>query len=1142
MGTLLRSALFCLAAGAAFAQTLGTITGEVTDATAAVVPGATVTIRNVGTNATRKVVTNSEGLYSVPLLQPGVYDVRVQKEGFRGTEQSAIELQVQQTARVDFTLSVGQVSETLEVTGQATLLNTDDATVGTVIEQRRIVELPLNGRNFLQLVSLSPNVTSGFTSQGQATVRQGGDRANQNMSIAGARAAWNYYTLDGVTNTDPNFNTYLVLPDVDMLQEFKVQSGIYPAEFGHAASQINVSTKGGTNQYHGGIYEFVRNDKFDARQSYAFSAADHSLPKTPFQWNQYGFTMGGPIRVPKVFNGKDKVFFASNFEQFRQVTRPTTTYSVASLPMRSGDFSALNTITLWDPEGRSLAADGKTVIATPFANNMIPKYRMSPQAAKLYEFEPLPNSPSESAPNAVPLRNFRETQHSFSNKDQFHLRGDWVESSKSAWFGRFSWTDEALFNPGLYLSGGQTVVNAKQAMLSNTRSLSPNVVNEFRFGANVIHNANIGELAFKRNVLGELNIPNVPPPVPAAWGVPAVTNLGTTSTWGGGADPYTNQDAAFQWVDNVSLVRGKHTFRMGADIRRDRYNYNGGQFLDPSMEFNGQNTRNPNTNAGGANLADFFLGYMSTVRYAVAPAFGQLRSTTQAYYFQDTWRVSPTLTIDAGLRYEYIQPYVDRSGRLASVQVPGLIYGVVNLPSNLHEVFVRAGKGDFYEGLPFRFAGTTFNGTLIPVQVARDGRMGDGLMNPDRGNFAPRLGIAWSPSKKWTIRTGAGIFYSIEVGNARFDMARNLTGKLQLVGPTNFPVVTIDNFISVDPSTGRLQPAGSIPQLTIPQLWSNAQNTRNSFTFQYLLNIQRQLSNSTVVEVGYIGSQMRHLWGIYDSNQPITAADGSAPNTRAPNPELGINMYTDTDGRGNYNGLSGKLTRRFSQGLTALVGYTFSKSIDTGSAWRGQGDAVVANDATCIIKCEKGLSSYDVPQRLVASVLYELPFGRGKPFGAGWGAVPSQILGGWQISSIITFQTGLVQNFSGARNSLTLQDGARPNATGQPLKLDNPTTGEWFNTAAVVIPPQGVVGNVGRDVIRGPGQQYWDFATHKSFRVREGHSLTFRFEAFNFANHPAFGRPAASVGTTTTLPATFGTITSLQVPMRQIQLGLKYAF
>ena len=1125
---------------ALFGQTLGGIVGEVRDATGGAIVGANVTVTNTGTNAVRSAPSNDAGLYSFPGLVPGPYTVRVEMAGFRPSAK-AIELQVQQQARVDFTLDVGQVTESVEVSAQSTALNTEDATVGTVIEQRRILELPLNGRNFLQLVSLSPNVTSGFSNQGQASVRQGGDRATQNMSIAGQRSSWNYFTLDGVTNTDPNFNSYVVLPSVDMLQEFKVQSGIYPAEFGHAAAQINVSTKGGTNQYHGSLYEFIRNDKFDAKQTYSFSASDRTTPKTPFQWNQYGFNLSGPITIPKVINGKDKLFFTSNYEGFRQVTRPTNVYSVASQAMRGGDFSALNT-TIWDPLGRSLAPDGRTVVATQFSNNMIPANRLAPQSAKLYEFEPLPNSPSESAANAVPLRNFRETLHSFSNKDQFHLRADWVESSKSNWFGRFSWTDEALFNPGLYLSGAQTVVNAKQYMLSNTRTLSPTLVNEFRFGVNVMHNNNIGELAFKRNILGELAIPGVPPPTPVAWGVPVVTNLGTTSAWGGGADPYTNQDATFQWVDNLSWIRSKHSFRMGAELRRDRYNYNGGQFLDPSFEFNGQNTRNPANNAGGANLADFFLGYLSTVRYAVAPAFGQLRSTGQAYYFQDTWHVKSNLTIDAGLRYEYLQPYSDRSGRLATLQIPTLTFGVVNLPSNLHEVYVRSGSGDFYEGLPFRFAGTTLNGTPILVQVARDGRLGPGLQNPDKNDFAPRLGIAWTVSPKWTVRAGAGIFYSAEVGNTRFDMARNLSGKLQTVGPTNFPVVTLANFILVDPGTGVVQPAGSIPQLSIPQGWTNAQNIRDSYTFQYLVNIQRELSKSTVLEVGYLGAQTRHLWAIYDSNQPILAADGSAPNTRAPNPEIGINMYTDSGGRGSYNSVSGKLTRRFATGLSALVGYTFSKSIDTMSAWRGQGDAVVANDATCLFKCEKGLSSYDVPQRMVASLLYELPFGKGKQFGSGWGAIPNQILGGWQISTILTVQSGLVQNFSGARNSLTLQDGARPNATGQPLKLDNPTTGRWFNTAAVVIPPQGVVGNVGRDVIRGPAQQYWDFAAHKSFRIRESHSLTFRFEGFNFANHPAFGRPAAAVGSTTTLPANFGTITSLQVPMRQIQLGLKYSF
>ena len=1131
------------------AKILGGIVGEVKDATGAVVVGATVSVTNTDTNATRSTLSNEAGLYSFPGLVPGPYTVRLQMTGFRPVARS-LELEVQQTARIDFSLELGQVNEAVEVTAQGALLNTENATVGTVIEQRRILDLPLNGRNFLQLVGLSPNVTTGFTSQGSASARQGGDRANQNMAIAGQRSEWNYFTLDGVNNTDPNFNSYLVLPSVDMLLEFKVQSGIYPAEFGHEASQINVSTRSGTNAFHGTLYEFVRNDKFDAKQAYSFSASDHTLPKTPFQWNQYGFMLGGPVMIPKIFSGRDKLFFASNYEGFRQVTRPTNVYSVASVAMRGGNFSALNT-SIWDPRNRTLAGDGKTVIATPFADNIIPPNLISPQAAKLYEFEPLPNSPSESAPNAVPLRNFRETLHSFSNKDQFHQRIDWIESAKSSWFGRFSWTDEALFNPGppaavnpavSYLNGSQTVVNAKQYVLSNTRILSPTVVNEFRFGVNVIHNNNIGELALKRNVFGELGIPNVPPPVPVAWGVPVVTNLGTTSPWGGGADPYTNQDATFQWVENLSITRGKHSFRMGAEIRRDRYNYNGGQFLDPQFEFNGQMTRNPATNAGGANLADFFLGYTSTVRYAVAPAFGQLRSTGQAYYFQDTWRVKSGLTIDVGLRYEYAEPYVDRSGRLASLQIPALIFGVVNLPPNLHEVYVRSGKGDFYEGLPFRFAGTTVNGQYIPVQVARDGRLGAGLQNPDRNDFAPRLGISWSPSRAWTIRTGAGIFYSFEVGNARFDMARNLTGKLQTIGPTNFPAVTLENFISVDPSTGQVQPPGSIPQLTIPQGWANDQNIRDSFTFQYLLNIQRELTKNTVLEVGYLGSQTRHLWGIYDSNQPIRAPDGSAPNTRAPNPELGIIMLTDSDGRGNYNSGSAKLTRRFASGLTALVGYTFSKSIDNMSAWRGQGDATVAQDATCLLSCERGLSTYDTPHRLVASVLYELPFGKGKQFASNWGVVPNQILGGWQVSSIITIQSGQVGNFLGSRSSLALQDGGRPNATGLPLKLDHPTTAEWFNTAAVVIPPQGVIGNVGRDVIRGPAQQYWDFSALKSFRVREGHNLTFRFEGFNIANHPAFGRPASNVGTTSVKPATFGTITTLQVPMRQIQLGLKYTF
>jgi len=314
--TVLLAAVLVLPASS---QTLGEITGVVTDSTGLVVPNASITITNTATNAVRKAVTNEAGLYAVPGLVPGPYTVRVEMQGFR-TMTRSLELQVQQTARVDFTLQVGQVTEAIEVSGSAALLTTENATVGTVIENRRIVDLPLNGRNFLQLVSLSPNVTYGFATPGQVAGRQGGDRGGMNISVMGSRGTWNHYTLDGIENTDVNFNLYIMLPSVEALQEFKVQTGIYPAEFGRAASQINVSTKSGTNEFHGSMFEFLRNSKLDARQ-YDFIGTKPA--KTPFRWNQYGFTLAGPVWVPKVYNGRDRLFFMSNFEGFRE--RRTTT-------------------------------------------------------------------------------------------------------------------------------------------------------------------------------------------------------------------------------------------------------------------------------------------------------------------------------------------------------------------------------------------------------------------------------------------------------------------------------------------------------------------------------------------------------------------------------------------------------------------------------------------------------------------------------------------------------------------------------------------------------------------------------------------------------------------------------------------------
>ena len=483
MSRFVRTQLFVLgcvlmANQAAFAQTFAALSGDTRDASGAVVAGAVVTAVNVGTNAARSVTTNEAGDYSFPSLPPGIYTVKVEKSGFKTVIRNEIELQVQQSARVDFEMQVGQVTESIEVRASATLLATEDATVGTVIENKRIVELPLNGRNYLQLVSLAPNVSTGFSGQGQAGARQGGIRAAQTIAVAGQRTNFNHYTLDGVENTDPNFNTFVVMPSIDALQEFKVQTGVYPAEFGRQTTQINVLTKSGTNQYHGTLFEFLRNDKMDANP-YSFTPIRTS--KDPFKWNQYGYTLGGPIWLPKIFNGKDKLFFMSNYESFRKRGNTTGLYSLAPVAVQGGDFSGIAN-KIYDPISHVLAADGKTITATPFEGNKIPASRISPISKKLLEFYRTPTLPGV-------INNYVTALARPQNRDQFILRTDYVESSKSTWSGRYSWGDENESSPGLNLNGTKLVTNLEQYMGTNTRVLSPTIVTETRFGYTRFYNS-----------------------------------------------------------------------------------------------------------------------------------------------------------------------------------------------------------------------------------------------------------------------------------------------------------------------------------------------------------------------------------------------------------------------------------------------------------------------------------------------------------------------------------------------------------------------------------------------------------------------------------------------------------------------------
>ena len=466
------------------------------------------------------------------------------------------------------------MSESVEVRADAALLVTDNATVGTVIENKRIVELPLNGRNYLQLVSLAPNVSTGFSGQGQAGARQGGIRAAQTISVAGQRTNFNHYTLDGVENTDPNFNTFVVMPSIDALQEFKVQTGVYPAEFGRQTTQINVLTKSGTNQYHGTLFEFFRNDKMDANP-YSFTSI--RTTKDPFKWNQYGFTLGGPVRLPKIFNGKDKLFFMGNYEAYRKRGNTTGLYSLAPVAVQGGDFSAIAN-KIYDPNSHALAADGKTITATLFPGNIVPQNRISPISKKLLEFYRTPTLPGV-------VNNYVTALARPQNRDQFVLRMDYVESSKSTWAGRYSWGDENESSPGLNLNGTKLVTNLEQYMGSNTRVFSPTVVTETRFGYTRFYNSVGTLLAFQRNVVDELGIPGLKGGDPVSWGIPSI-GIANYNGIGDGTDgPFENKNSTLQFLNNTSVTRGKHAFRFGGEIRKDQFNQVGNQYGRGSFGF-----------------------------------------------------------------------------------------------------------------------------------------------------------------------------------------------------------------------------------------------------------------------------------------------------------------------------------------------------------------------------------------------------------------------------------------------------------------------------------------------------------------------------------------------------------------------------
>jgi len=1119
-GVLLICLLIWVAPSAA--QTYGEISGTILDPSGAVIAEATVTIVNVATNLTRTTRSNEAGVYRFPSLPPGVYTIRVEHPGFRTLTRSNIALEVQQSARIDFEMTVGEVAETVEVTAEATLLASENATVGTVIENKRIVELPLNGRNYLQLVSLAPNVSFGFPAAGQAGARQGGIRAEQSISVAGQRAQFNHFTLDGIENTDPNFNTFIVFPSIDALQEFKVQTGIYPAEFGRAATQINVLTKSGTNDYHGTLFYFLRNEKLDAK-NYAFTAA--RPPKDPFKWNQFGFTLDGPVTIPKLFNGRDRLFFMTNYEWFRQRRAVQGVYNLPSAAMRRGDFSErpLGTLGIFDP--RSRTREGDRITATPFPGNVIPASRIHPISQALLEFYPTPN-----LPNPDLRRNHVQALGRPIDRDHFIGRFDFIESSKSNWAGRYSWGDEFQLEESLRLNGEKIITRFRQWMASNTRVFSPTVVNEARFGYTSFYNTTGPELAFTRDVVGKLGITGLSSGPPVQWGIPAIA-LEVYSGFGNSSEgPYENDNGSTQFINNMSIVRGKHSLRFGGEVRHDRYNQVGNQFARGQFTFIRNATNNPGLSGiTGDPFADFLLGEVFQAEAAASIANARFRALSFAFYIDDIWKVTPRLTINFGLRYENTPPWEDQTGRLFNGIVRRDIrpadYRNANVADrSIYPYFMRQGRGEPYEGVALRWP---------DIEVRRDGSLGNRLVGRDNNDWAPRLGISWSPTPKWVIRTGAGVFYSQDTGNPRFDMARNLAGRFRDNSRTDFPHLNWAN--------GLAALAGAVVQVPRPYTFANPYDRRTPYSIQYLFNIQRELPGATLVEIGYLGSVSHRLEALRAVNEALPAprTSGLTIPQRSPFPNFGRIQLVDNGGNGNYNSLGVKVTKRYSQGLTFLVSYTWAKSIDTATAIRNQGgDTLFPQNSYCR-HCERARSSHDTRHRFVTSALWELPFGRGRQVPID-NAFLDALFGGWQIGGILTLQTGFpITVTQGGDPSNTGAFFDRPMSTGRRANLPRGQQDPqmFFDITAFTRTPDGQHGNVGRNTLNSPGIINFDFSTLKDFRIREGHKLQFRFEAFNLPNHPNWGNPNTNI-----IAAGFGQINGTRTNMRNLQFALKYVF
>jgi carboxypeptidase family protein/TonB-dependent receptor-like protein len=1117
----------------------GSIVGTVKDPTGALVSNAKITVSDVERGTNFSATTNDAGEYVTGPLRVGRYTVTVEHSGFKKAVSELVSLDVQQRIAVNVTLQVGQITEAIEVSGAAPLLETETSELGQVVDNKRVANLPLNGRNFAQLALL----TAG-TAPSEPGAR---DESGFGFSANGARSLQNNFLLDGVDNNSNlpdllNETNYVIQPSVEALEEFKVQTNAYSAEFGRGnGAIINATIKSGTNQFHGSAYEFLRNEKFDAKNFFD----DPSTRIAPYKQNQFGFTFGGPLV-------RNRTFFFVDYEGLRIRQSQTLTSLVPTDPQRAGDFSGQLDLTqqtgtdcLGHPTFVGEIFDARNAgngcgLAFQYNSsgmplNIIPQNKLDPLALAISKLYPEPNVNGKGF-------NFLSNPVRTENRNNFDIRLDQKYSDTDNGFFRFSYEDQPSLIPGPFNSTGGdgggffsgVEDNAYRSFATSwTHLFRNNLTNELRLGYNRVNsqrqqiNANKTSEQLLNYPGGFPGIPNVP----GNGGLPQLTFNDISQIGSPTFLPSHEIQNTYGVSENVSWVHGKHSFKFGTDVRSEEFTIFQPAAPRGTLNFGPGFTDNPNPAAvftGGSGFASFLVGL------AGGGSINNLHNIdyhhqVYAFFAQDDWKATPKLTLNLGLRYELFTTIKERHNEQGTF--------------DLATASLIVPKGVTAQLTPMLAA-------VVPVHATGT----PGLISPDTNNFAPRIGLAYQVSNKLVVRAGYGIFYGgDEAGpysnpsmgfNPPFFINKNFN---QPCGTASANPATVDCSLPGIPTLSSGFPANALVDPEPPPLFfSLDRHLVTPYMQQWHLSTQYELPSNTVFEVTYAGSRGLKQYIYLNGNQAAPNPDPSLPFApRRPIPAIdGFIGWFRSAGWSNYNSLQLRAEKRFSRGLTFLASYTWAHALDIAS--NADLGAQNGGDFRYFIhpEWEYANSDFDVRRRFVFSYLYELPIGRGKPVFGNAHGVSNQIIGGWQIGGITSVSSGnsfTILNANGVANSDGQQ---RPDLIGN-VHATPCVPGKFFNTCAFGEPALGTFGNVRRNSVQGPGYQIWDFSLFKNFPISERTKLEFRAEFFNVFNHPnlqfAKSGPQNSINTTTFGTPQFGFLTAARDP-RQIQLALKLSF